>query len=502
MIKTIRPQEGFQMDFLSSPADIVIGGGAAGVGKTFALLLEPLRNKEVEGFGSVCFRRTSPQIKAEGALWDTSLQIYTKVNAKAKESSLEWDFGKSKLKFSHLEYEKNIYDWQGSQVPLIMFDELTHFSKKMFFYMLTRNRSTCGVNPYIRATCNPDPESWVADFISWWIDEDTGFIIPEREGVLRYLVIDGDSYIWGSTVDEVIEKADYLLKDVVEKSGINPKEFVKSVTFIAGNIYQNKELLKVNPAYLGNLLAQDEATKKALLDGNWKVVISENDIFDYYKFMDVFENSFELEQHKHRYITADIALKGNDKFIVGVWHGFKLVDLLIMDKSNGKEVVDSIKHLANKHKVPNSNIVFDNDGLGGFVDGFIVGAKEFKNGGKPFAHPDKKRDGEENYFNLKTQCYYAMGDLCDKGEVQISEEVAFMMYDEKMTVRQRFFHERKAIKRDKTDDDGKLMIVSKKKMKAILQGESPDIMDMFMMRAYFIYNTPRNVNNDAINNIF
>ena len=172
-IKKIRPQEGYQMDFASSSADIVIGGGAAGVGKTFSLLLEPIRHKDVEGFGSVIFRRTNPQIRNEGGLWDTSESLYHSLGAKPRQTNLEWDFGKSKLKFSHLEHEKNIYDWQGSQIPLIGFDELTHFTKKMFFYLLTRNRSVCGVNPYVRATCNPDPDSWVADFISWWIDQET-----------------------------------------------------------------------------------------------------------------------------------------------------------------------------------------------------------------------------------------------------------------------------------------------------------------------------------------
>jgi len=139
--KIIRPQEGYQLDFASSPADICIGGGAAGVGKTFSLLLEPIRHKDVEGFGSVIFRRTNPQIRNEGGLWDTSIQLYSCLDATPRQSSLEWMFGKSKLKFSNLEYEKNIYDWQGSQIPLIGFDELTHFTKKMFFYLLTRNRT-------------------------------------------------------------------------------------------------------------------------------------------------------------------------------------------------------------------------------------------------------------------------------------------------------------------------------------------------------------------------
>ena len=89
----VRPQEGFQMQFLSSPADIVIGGSAAGVGKTFALLLEPLHYiNAVKGFGGVIFRRTTPQIRNEGGLWDTSMDIFPYVGATPRESSLEWVF--------------------------------------------------------------------------------------------------------------------------------------------------------------------------------------------------------------------------------------------------------------------------------------------------------------------------------------------------------------------------------------------------------------------------
>jgi len=486
----IRPQEGYQMSFLSSSADIAIGGGAAGVGKTYSLLLENLRHKDVPGFGVVCFRRTTPQIKAEGALWDTSMTIYNQAGGKPRESSLEWDFGASKVKFSHLEYDKNMYDWQGSQIPLIEFDELTHFPKKMFFYLLTRNRSVCGVNPYVRATCNPDPDSWVAEFIEWWIDQETGLPIPERDGKLRYLIVDGDNYIWGDSKEEAIQKGWHILEDVVNKSGINPNEFVKSVTFISGSIYDNKELLKTNPAYLGNLLAQDSATQAALLHGNWKMILSDNDIYEYESFRGMFNNLYDLEDGEETFITADIAMKGSNKFIVGGWRGRELVKIKILDKNNGKEVIDVITNMANELKTPNKNICYDADGVGSFIDGFIIGSIPFNNGGSPFPNPELKQGDKdfgvkENYPNLKTQCYYRSGDKVKAGKYKVNEEVANTMYDEKMTVKQRFMHERKAIKRKKVDMDGKLQINGKDEMKAKLNGDSPDVMDMFMQRERF-----------------
>jgi len=467
------------MAALSSSADIVIGGGAAGVGKSFSLLLEPLRNIHIKDFGAVIFRRTSPQIRAEGGLWDASSKLYSLVKgSRAKESVLEWSFGNNvKIKFSHLEHQKNIYDWQGSEIPLIGFDELTHFTKKMFFYMLTRNRSTCGVKPYIRATCNPDPDSWVADFIDWWIGED-GYPIPERQGVIRYFMIDRDQYIWGDTVDEVIEKGWHVLQNMVEQSNIDPKHFIKSITFIGGSIYDNKELLSVDPAYLGNLNAQDEDTKNQLLKGNWKISSSDIDIYDYTDFRNIFTNS-HIQRTGMRFITTDIALKGSDKMIIFCWDGKVLIDFEVIPKAKGNEVIDRIVAMKHKHGVVNSRIAFDNDGVGQFVDGFIEGAIEFKNGGKP------KR--KENYNHLKSQCFYKSGAAVSDGQYYIPEEVASRMYNEEMTLRQRLIYERKAVKRDKPDHDGKLKVIPKQEMKVFCGGESPDIIETFMMREVFEY---------------
>ena len=196
----IRPQPGAQERFLACPADIAIYGGAAGGGKSFGLLLEPLRHIANKEFGGVIFRRTSPQITNEGALWDEAGKLYPLVGGDARVGSLEYHFPtKACISFRHLQQESTIYDWQGAQVPFIGFDELTHFTRGQFFYLLSRNRSTCGVKPYIRATCNPDADSWVAEFIAWWIDPETGLPIPERAGVVRYLIRVNDTIVWGES---------------------------------------------------------------------------------------------------------------------------------------------------------------------------------------------------------------------------------------------------------------------------------------------------------------
>jgi hypothetical protein len=496
-MREIKPQIGFQEAFLSTPADIAIGGGAAGAGKTFALLLEPLRYYMNPKFGGVIFRRTGPQIRAEGGLWDTSKEIYPLVGGIPREASLEWIFQQKKseklirggkIKFSHLEYEKNIFDWQGSQIPFIAFDELTHFSEKMFFYLLSRNRSTCGIKPYVRATCNPDPDSWLANFLEWWIEQDDknpnyGFPIPERAGKLRYFLKNADTIVWGSTRKEVIDQVPHIIEEILKASpDTNPEDLIKSVTFIPGDIYGNKELMRVNPAYLGNLLAQDEETQAQLLKGNWKIRTNRDEMINFIKCKDAFTNDF-VKTEKKRYITADIALKGSDLLIVGVWEGFRLIDIGIMEKSKGNQVIDLIKELAYKWNVPQSHILYDDDGVGQFIDGFIQNANAFKNGGSPIPEIINGKKIEPNYKYLRDQCFFKLADRVNNDGYYISPEVANKVVKGK-TVREHIMEERRSIKRDKPDYDGKLAVIPKHMRKAII-GHSTDFMDMWMMREWF-----------------
>jgi predicted phage terminase large subunit-like protein len=244
---------------VSSPSRLYLAGTRMiPTHNTYSLLLEPIKHiLSIKGFGAVIFRRTTPQIRNEGGLWDTSKEIYSLV-AEPRESTLEWIFQNgNKIKFAHLEYEKNVLDWQGSQIALICFDELTHFTQQQFFYMLSRNRSTCGIKPYIRATTNPDSNSWVAKFISWWIDEETGYPLMERSGVLRWFIRIRGEIIWGSSKTELLN--DY------------PGSIPKSVTFIPASLADNKILEKKDPGYRANLQALSLVDNERLEKGNWKI---------------------------------------------------------------------------------------------------------------------------------------------------------------------------------------------------------------------------------------
>ena len=291
-------QPGFQQEFLSTEADIAIGGGGAGVGKTYAELLESVRHVGNKDFSALFFRRTYKQITAPGALWDQAEKIYPAMGATSSAETYTFPSG-AKVVFSHMQHEKNKHDWQGSEIPLIVFDELTHFTKDQFFYMLSRNRSTCGVKPYIRATCNPDADSFVRDMIDWYIDDD-GYIIPERSGVIRYMTTYQDEIIWGDSKIEVLKKSPHL----------SSTDEIKSFTFIEGKLDDNKILLEADPSYIGNLMALSEEDQLRLLRRNWNVKIDKTTIIKHIKFKDTFSNEFVKGGQK--YITSDIATTGSD----------------------------------------------------------------------------------------------------------------------------------------------------------------------------------------------
>lgn len=254
----LRPQEGPQTDFLSNPADLVLFGGGAGGGKTYGLLLDVLWYHDVPGYTAVIFRRNSTQITAPGGLWASSQELFRLFGGVANQTSLEWKFPSGAvIKFSHLQHSKDVYAYQGTALAGIYWDELTHFTREQFFYMLSRNRSMCGIKPYVKMTCNPDAGSWVRDFIDWWIDPETGVAIPERSGEIRYFIQLDDKIIWSECKAALHSKY--------------PDCLPKSFTFISASVFDNKKLLEADPGYLANLHALSRVERERLLCGNWNV---------------------------------------------------------------------------------------------------------------------------------------------------------------------------------------------------------------------------------------
>lgn len=252
----IRPQP-TQEKWLSSPADVAVYGGAAFGGKSYALLLEAIRHVRRPGFRAVIFRRTYPQITNAGGLWDTAEELFPHAGGTARMGEVEWAWKPdARVSFRHLQHESDKYEWQGAQVALVGFDELTHFSESQFFYLLGRNRSGCGIRPYVRATTNPDASSWVKRFLAPWVDR--RYPDPAASGEIRWFVRVDGKIEWGRTREEM--KARW------------PELDPKSCTFVRAAIWDNQIGMRRDPGYLANLQAQTPVEKARLLDGDWDVV--------------------------------------------------------------------------------------------------------------------------------------------------------------------------------------------------------------------------------------
>ena len=278
----LRPHEGPQTKFLETNANIAIYGGQAGGGKTWALLAAAARYIGTPGFGAVIFRRTLRQITNEGSLWDESMALYPELGGVPKQT-LDWRFrekeGDSKfisnISFSHLQHEKDKLTWQGSQIAMIGFDELTHFSESQFFYLLSRNRSTCGITPFVRATTNPvsadDPlGGWVNQLISWWIDQETGLAIANRSGVVRWFIRRHGELVWSDSKEDLVSR---FGRSDLSVDDINQPVQPKSLTFIPAKLSDNPTLLEADPTYRANLLALPDVERERLAEGNWNAKV-------------------------------------------------------------------------------------------------------------------------------------------------------------------------------------------------------------------------------------
>jgi predicted phage terminase large subunit-like protein len=246
-----------QEKFFYSEADVAFFGGAAGGGKTFVSVSLPLKYLNVPGFKAVIFRKTAGEITQPGALWDEAANLYSGLNCKANQTDLKYTFpGDVVIKFDHMQHDKDRFKKHGAQYAFVVFDEVVTFSAVQFWYIFSRMRSMTGIATKMRATCNPDADSWVAKLIAWWIGDD-GYPILERAGVIRWFVRRGDDIMWFDSKEDA----------VITYPGSLPKSF----TFIPSSIQDNQKLLEKDAGYLANLESLGLVERERLLNGNWKI---------------------------------------------------------------------------------------------------------------------------------------------------------------------------------------------------------------------------------------
>lgn len=244
-----------------------------------ALLLDFLKYKDDPNFYAVYFRKTTKQL--ERTLWPAAKKLFMpflmkkdsdgknkfigKANIQESKHIITFPSG-AKAEFAYMELEKDAeYNWQGTEVSAVYWDETTHFFESQFNYLRSRLRSGAATPSFVRCSMNPDPDSWVKNWIDPFLDED-GYPIPELAGKVRYFIYyDGNLF---TSWDEEELKFNF------------PTEVPLTYTFIPSLLTDNKIMLEQNPNYAATLAANTKAEKAALLSGCWKYVLDEGSYFN------------------------------------------------------------------------------------------------------------------------------------------------------------------------------------------------------------------------------
>lgn len=238
MSKTIWTPQPRQEEFMRRGEYEALYGGAAGGGKSDALVIEALRQVAIPHYKALILRKTFPETRE---LIDKSLLYYKGAFPKAAYNASEhrWTFPSgAKIYFGQLQHEQDKLKYQGQAFDFIAFDELTHFTFNEYIYLFSRCRPNGpGTECYVRATANPGNigHQWVKDrFVTaaepgQTIWDDVEIITPEGRRLTRRL----------------------------------------SRVFIPSTVFDNKALMDNDPMYVARLAAMPEAEKKALLYGDW-----------------------------------------------------------------------------------------------------------------------------------------------------------------------------------------------------------------------------------------
>ena len=425
--RIIRPQAGGQEMFVCSSADVVFFGGSLGGGKTAGAILASAEPAKDPLYRAVYFRRTLGELKGAGGVVDEFENLYGDAVTVTKSENPRITFKESGawLECRQIADEnpnKVRETYKGLQADAIFFEELTGFEFYTFNYLMSRARGKAKWTGKVRATTNPSKRHWVRKWLTWYIGPD-GQAIDERSGVVRYFYLDGstvDDLVWGDTKEDVYAKCrksiDKKLKSL--KGASTYQNLIKSFTFIKGNLAENKELLKNNPDYVGNV-SGDEGD--ALLIGSWDYDPDSETEAPIIASKARAVAEIDPCMNGDKWITADLADVGNDNTIILAWNGFHIIDLSILPKSTPKGNANAIKRMQIKHGVGDSHVIYDGQ-RATYMSDYIPDAIPYISSYRP------RGLYKLNFQLLKDECYMRFVNAVNESRISMDEEVAKMNY--------------------------------------------------------------------------
>ena len=208
-------------------------------------------------------------ILKSGAVWDESKQLFTDIDPKGKikVKDLKYQFSSgAEVAFSHFERADNTKDWQGSQISSCVMEELCQFEEGQFDYILSRLRTSANMKPNMRATMNPEADSWVKKYVSWYLypegHELFGRPDPSKQGIIRWFIRRSDGLVWGDSKEELLEK--------------HPDGIPLAFRFISASVFDNPY---IQPSYIAFLNGLPKLEKEKLLYGNWEARVEATTYF-------------------------------------------------------------------------------------------------------------------------------------------------------------------------------------------------------------------------------
>ena len=275
------PHPGPQTRFLSTRANEVLYGGAAGGGKSAGLIALPLRWIKNPNFSAIVLRRDTTQLKD---LLRKAAKIYPANLLRGKPvsdgSSVTWRFPSgATIRFTHCQHESDAARFDGDEFQVVEFDELTHFTERQYLALRARIRSPDPTLPrYSRATTNPGGEGHAWVFARWgaWLDPDFKILgLPPGDGktppaapgqVLFFVRLNG--------IEQVVPEG--TLGDP-DEDGLRAPAL--SRTFIPARLSDNPSIAVSDPGYIANLDQMDPVRREQLRNGNWLVSYSAGTLF-------------------------------------------------------------------------------------------------------------------------------------------------------------------------------------------------------------------------------
>lgn len=274
----VRPQSPFQEKYLKSNAKILVVGGAAGSSKSYVGLMRHLRWVHDPNYNGFCIRKNSTAIMKAGGLFQEACKLYMLVyppkngvpqlKIKQKEQKIVFPSGAS-ISFSHYENDGAGQLYHGLQLSNVFYDEASQASEEHIWWLFSRLRTDAKLDPSIWLSCNPDPDSFLFEWVKWWLYPEGhpqhGIADPEKNGITRFLLRIGGELCWGDTPEELIER--YGKPDLA----MDHEDQVRPIPFqvLLGTLLDNPSLMKAQPDYKSKLEAMPEVEMRRLLLGDW-----------------------------------------------------------------------------------------------------------------------------------------------------------------------------------------------------------------------------------------